>query len=160
MATIYYKMIKSGDMSIEKVPDKWRAKVQAMLETEGEQIMFNSEQNSNLTSKINPKLTLISEKTYNTDANSNTYTFTKNYAQVLYIGIGSDNQYSGAYELKSTTISDYKTLFTSKFSDTEGGGGMVQVLIILLNDVKAGDTITHYSYDTAKEYIYDLVNET
>ncbi|MBQ6787560.1 MAG: hypothetical protein IJO85_07555 [Lachnospiraceae bacterium] len=122
--------------------------------------MFNSEQNSNLTSKINPKLALISEKTYNTDANSNTYTFTKDYAQVLYIGIGSDNQYSGAYELKSTTISDYKTLFTSKFSDTEGGGGMVQVLIILLNDVKAGDTITHYSYDTAKEYIYDLVNET
>lgn len=34
MATIYYKIIKSGDMSIEEVPDKWRAQVQAMLDAE------------------------------------------------------------------------------------------------------------------------------
>lgn len=34
MATIYYKIIKSGDMSIEQVPDKWRAQVQEMLDAE------------------------------------------------------------------------------------------------------------------------------
>ena len=34
MATIYYKIIKSGDMSIEEVPDKWRAQVQAMFDVE------------------------------------------------------------------------------------------------------------------------------
>lgn len=36
MATIYYKIIKSGDMSIEQVPDKWRAQVQAMLDAKEE----------------------------------------------------------------------------------------------------------------------------
>lgn len=34
MAIIYYKIIKSGDMSIEEVPDKWRAQVQVMLDAE------------------------------------------------------------------------------------------------------------------------------
>lgn len=32
MAKIYYKRIKAGLMSIEEVPERWRAAVQAMLD--------------------------------------------------------------------------------------------------------------------------------
>ena len=36
MAKIYYKRIKSGDMTLEEVPARWRAAVEKMLEGEGE----------------------------------------------------------------------------------------------------------------------------
>lgn len=32
MAKIYYRRIKAGIMTIEEVPDRWRAAVQAMLD--------------------------------------------------------------------------------------------------------------------------------
>ena len=34
MAKIYYRKIKSGDMSIDQVPDRWRDAVQALLEAD------------------------------------------------------------------------------------------------------------------------------
>ena len=36
MAKIYYKRIKAPLMDIEQVPDKWRAEVQALLDTDAE----------------------------------------------------------------------------------------------------------------------------
>ena len=37
MAKIYYKRIKAGVMTIDEVPERWRAEVQAMLdEDDGE----------------------------------------------------------------------------------------------------------------------------
>lgn len=36
MAKIYYKRIKAGIMTIEDVPERWRAAVQAMLENDPE----------------------------------------------------------------------------------------------------------------------------
>ena len=39
MAKIYYRKIKAGEMTIEQVPERWRAAVQALLdedETTGE----------------------------------------------------------------------------------------------------------------------------
>lgn len=36
MAKLYYKRIKAGLMTIEEVPTKWRAKVQAMLGADSE----------------------------------------------------------------------------------------------------------------------------
>ena len=35
MAKIYYRKIKSGDMKIEQVPERWREEVLALLEEEG-----------------------------------------------------------------------------------------------------------------------------
>lgn len=32
MAKVYYKRIKAGIMTIEEVPDRWRAEVQRMLD--------------------------------------------------------------------------------------------------------------------------------
>ncbi len=32
MAKIYYKRIIAGEMALEDVPERWRAKVEAMLE--------------------------------------------------------------------------------------------------------------------------------
>jgi hypothetical protein len=32
MAKIYYKQIKAGIMTIDEVPERWRATVQAMLD--------------------------------------------------------------------------------------------------------------------------------
>lgn len=32
MAKIYYKRIKAGIMTIDEVPERWRASVQAMLD--------------------------------------------------------------------------------------------------------------------------------
>lgn len=37
MAKIYYKRIKAGLMTIEDVPERWRAAVQEMLDDEGDQ---------------------------------------------------------------------------------------------------------------------------
>jgi hypothetical protein len=34
MAKIYYRMIMSGRMTIEEVPTRWRAAVQAMLDAD------------------------------------------------------------------------------------------------------------------------------
>ena len=34
MAKIYYKKIKVGEMTIEEVPERWRAAVQAMLDND------------------------------------------------------------------------------------------------------------------------------
>lgn len=34
MAKIYYRMIKSGRMTIDEVPSRWRASVQKMLDTD------------------------------------------------------------------------------------------------------------------------------
>lgn len=34
MAKIYYKRIKAGIMTIDEVPERWRATVQAMLDEE------------------------------------------------------------------------------------------------------------------------------
>lgn len=34
MAKIYYKKIKSGKMTIDEVPDHWRAAVQALLDAD------------------------------------------------------------------------------------------------------------------------------
>ncbi len=34
MAKIYYKKIKAGEMTIEEVPERWRAAVQAMLDND------------------------------------------------------------------------------------------------------------------------------
>lgn len=36
MAKIYYKRIKAGIMTIDEVPERWRAKVQAMLDEDDE----------------------------------------------------------------------------------------------------------------------------
>lgn len=32
MAKIYYRRIKAGEMTIDQVPDRWRAAVEALLE--------------------------------------------------------------------------------------------------------------------------------
>lgn len=37
MAKIYYKRIKTGLMTIEDVPDKWRKAVEEMLEKDGQE---------------------------------------------------------------------------------------------------------------------------
>ena len=34
MAKIYYKRIKAGIMTIDEVPERWRAKVQALLDAD------------------------------------------------------------------------------------------------------------------------------
>ena len=34
MAKIYYNRIKAGIMTIDEVPERWRAKVQALLDTD------------------------------------------------------------------------------------------------------------------------------
>ena len=34
MAKIYYRRIKSGNMTIEEVPKRWRAAVQALLDAD------------------------------------------------------------------------------------------------------------------------------
>lgn len=34
MAKIYYRMIKSGRMTIDEVPTRWRASVQKMLDAD------------------------------------------------------------------------------------------------------------------------------
>ena len=34
MAKIYYNRIKAGKWTIEEVPERWRAKVQAMLDAD------------------------------------------------------------------------------------------------------------------------------
>ena len=34
MAKIYYRTIKTGRMTIEEVPNRWRAAVQAMLDAD------------------------------------------------------------------------------------------------------------------------------
>lgn len=31
MAKIYYRRIKAGDMTIDEVPERWRAQVEALL---------------------------------------------------------------------------------------------------------------------------------
>jgi hypothetical protein len=36
MAKIYYRKIKSGDMSIDQVPDRWRDAVLELLEADQE----------------------------------------------------------------------------------------------------------------------------
>lgn len=36
MAKIFYKRIKAGEMTLEEVPERWRAAVEKMLESEGE----------------------------------------------------------------------------------------------------------------------------
>lgn len=36
MAKIYYKRIKSGIMTINEVPERWKAAVQALLDADGE----------------------------------------------------------------------------------------------------------------------------
>jgi hypothetical protein len=36
MAKIYYRKIKSGDMSIDQVPKRWRADVRELLEADQE----------------------------------------------------------------------------------------------------------------------------
>jgi len=36
MAKIYYRRIMAGKMTIEDVPERWRAEVQAMLDFHGE----------------------------------------------------------------------------------------------------------------------------
>ncbi len=35
MAKIYYRKIKAGEMTIEQVPERWRAAVQALLDADG-----------------------------------------------------------------------------------------------------------------------------
>ena len=35
MAKIYYRRIKDGLMTIEEVPERWRAAVQALLDADG-----------------------------------------------------------------------------------------------------------------------------
>jgi len=35
MATIYYRMIKEGMRTIDQIPEKYRAAVQALLDAEG-----------------------------------------------------------------------------------------------------------------------------
>jgi hypothetical protein len=35
MAKIYYNRIKAGIMTIEEVPERWRAKVQTLLDADG-----------------------------------------------------------------------------------------------------------------------------
>ena len=34
MAKIYYRKIKSGDMNIDQVPDRWKDEVAALLEAD------------------------------------------------------------------------------------------------------------------------------
>jgi hypothetical protein len=34
MAKIYYRKIKRGEMTIEDVPERWRAQVRALIEAE------------------------------------------------------------------------------------------------------------------------------
>lgn len=34
MAKIYYRRIKRGEMTIEDVPERWRAQVRALIEAE------------------------------------------------------------------------------------------------------------------------------
>ena len=36
MAKIYYRKIKAGAMTIEEVPERWRAAVQALLDEDGD----------------------------------------------------------------------------------------------------------------------------
>ncbi len=36
MAKLYYKRVKAGKMTIEDVPEHWRAAVQALLDADGE----------------------------------------------------------------------------------------------------------------------------
>ena len=36
MAKIYYRKIKAGQMTIDDVPDRWRAEVQRMLDEDEE----------------------------------------------------------------------------------------------------------------------------
>ena len=36
MAKIYYRKIKAGKMTIEEVPERWRAEVQKMLDDDEE----------------------------------------------------------------------------------------------------------------------------
>ena len=36
MAKIYYRRIKDGVITIDDVPDRWRAAVQALLDEDGE----------------------------------------------------------------------------------------------------------------------------
>lgn len=36
MAKIYYRKIKAGGMTIEEVPERWRAAVQALLDADSE----------------------------------------------------------------------------------------------------------------------------
>lgn len=36
MAKIYYKRIKAGIMTIEDVPERWRAAVQELLDADGD----------------------------------------------------------------------------------------------------------------------------
>lgn len=36
MAKIYYRKIKAGQMTIDDVPDRWKAAVQALLDADGE----------------------------------------------------------------------------------------------------------------------------
>lgn len=36
MAKIYYRRIKDGRMTIEEVPERWRAAVQALLDADDE----------------------------------------------------------------------------------------------------------------------------
>lgn len=35
MAKIYYRKIKRGEMTIDEVPERWRAQVQALIDAEG-----------------------------------------------------------------------------------------------------------------------------
>ena len=36
MARFWYKLVKSGSKTLEEVPEKWRAEVEAMLEEDPE----------------------------------------------------------------------------------------------------------------------------
>lgn len=36
MAKVYYRKIKAGHMTIEEVPERWKAAVQALLDADGE----------------------------------------------------------------------------------------------------------------------------
>lgn len=36
MAKIYYKKIKAGEMTIDEVPERWKAAVQALLDEDEE----------------------------------------------------------------------------------------------------------------------------
>lgn len=36
MAKIYYRKIKAGEMTIDEVPERWRAAVQALLDEDEE----------------------------------------------------------------------------------------------------------------------------
>lgn len=36
MAKVYYRKIKAGQMTIDEVPERWKAAVQALLDADGE----------------------------------------------------------------------------------------------------------------------------